>query len=117
MKEEESLFVYGTLAPGKVNHDVVEHIEGQWQQASIKGTLVELGWGSAMGCPGIYLSADGAEVRGHVLTSVDLSDHWAMLDRFEGKEYHRVTTNVKLDTGENVQAFVYELSDKQHEPG
>lgn len=33
----QRLFVYGTLAPGRENFAVVESIEGQWEEASVKG--------------------------------------------------------------------------------
>ena len=37
------LFVYGTLAPGKPNHHVISDVAGEWENATVKGTLVNEG--------------------------------------------------------------------------
>ena len=103
------LFVYGTLAPGKPNHTVVAHIPGDWQPATLKGKLLDQGWGAKMGCPGIVPCEDGEEVEGHVLASEHLSEHWAMLDDFEGEGYRRVAAIVRLENGQKVESFVYAL--------
>ncbi|MEO0354161.1 MAG: gamma-glutamylcyclotransferase family protein, partial [Cyanobacteria bacterium P01_A01_bin.3] len=55
----ERLFVYGTLAPGRVNHGMLEAIPGSWRAATLKGKLLAEGWGSELGCPGIIPSEDG----------------------------------------------------------
>ena len=81
------LFVYGTLAPGRANHDVLAKIPGTWETAILKGRLHNEGWGSDMGCPGIVPAEDGEEVEGHVLASPKLSAYWAELDAFEGSEF------------------------------
>jgi len=39
----ERLFIYGTLAPGRPNHHVVEDIPGNWEEATLKGTLLNEG--------------------------------------------------------------------------
>ena len=49
------LFVYGTLGPGRPNEHVMTNIGGKWQDARLKGKLIEAGWGAAMGFPGIQL--------------------------------------------------------------
>jgi len=35
----QRLFVYGSLAPGEVNAQVLEPLAGEWQEASVRGTL------------------------------------------------------------------------------
>lgn len=62
----ERLFVYGTLAPGRANHSVLAAIPGLWEIAKLKGKLLDEGWGSKMGCPGIVPSDEGEEVEGYV---------------------------------------------------
>lgn len=64
----ERLFIYGTLAPGRANNKVVEGITGSWQNATLKGKLIEQGWGAEMGCPGIIPSDNGEQVEGYLLT-------------------------------------------------
>lgn len=106
----ERLFVYGTLAPGQVNYHVVAHIPGTWQPATLRGHLLDAGWGAQMGCPGIVPGEDGDAVPGEVLSSEALVAEWAMLDAFEGDGYTRVPVKVTLESGESVAAYVYALS-------
>ena len=106
----ERLFVYGTLAPGQVNHDVLVNIPGKWEIATLRGNLVDEGWGSVMGCPGIVPTEDGEEVKGYIFASEYLSDYWSMLDEFEGSGYSRAIVKVKIESGEYVDAFVYALN-------
>ncbi len=106
----QRLFIYGTLAPGRANHKVMEGISGTWEAATLKGNLLQEGWGVEMGCPGIVPSEDGEEVEGFVFSSESLEDHWAMLDEFEGDGYERVLVSVRVDGGRDVEAFVYALN-------
>ncbi len=105
----ERLFVYGTLAPGRPNEHVLSAIGGSWDAASVTGSLRQEGWGAAMGYPGIDLDEHGDEVQGFLFTSEKLSDHWAMLDAFEGKSYERVLTVAKLRGNRTVDAYIYTL--------
>ena len=112
MSEDDSrqrLFVYGSLAPGRPNHHVMADIPGSWQPATLRGHLVDEGWGAELGCPGILPSPDGEEVSGFVLASASLGDHWTRLDAFEGVEYERVIATVRIDSARDVDAFVYAL--------
>src|SRR4026208_769929 len=93
------LFVYGTLAPGRVNEHVLSGLRGAWAPASVRGTLHPMGWGAAVGYPGIVLDEAGGEVRGFVLSSEDLAAHWTRLDDFEGEGYRRVLTWATLEDG------------------
>lgn len=105
----EHLFVYGTLAPGRPNAHVLSHLAGSWQEASIRGHLVQAGWGSAQGFPGVIVDASGPVVEGFVLSSHELQDDWKRLDAFEGREYERVTTQALLPDGRTIQVHVYQL--------
>ncbi len=108
----ERLFVYGTLAPGRPNEHVLGEIEGSWEAATVTGTLRQDGWGAEMGYPGIDLDEQGDEIQGFLFSSERLSDHWAMLDEFEGKAYERVLTVVKLTDNRTVDAYIYTLRGK-----
>lgn len=107
----ERLFVYGTLAPGRVNAHVMADIPGRWEPASVTGTLLQEGWGAAVGFPGIVLDEHGPEVPGLLFSSDRLDAHWARLDEFEGEGYRRVLTTATLPDGSRVQAYIYSLSD------
>lgn len=105
----QRLFVYGTLAPGRANHHVLQDVPGSWERATLRGTLLQEGWGAAMGSPGIIPAADGDEVEGFVFSSTHLPDHWARLDAFEGDGYERVRVTVSIDAARTVEAHVYAL--------
>ncbi|MGD1906205.1 MAG: gamma-glutamylcyclotransferase [Leptolyngbyaceae cyanobacterium] len=105
----ERLFVYGTLQLGKPNEHVLTAIGGEWEPAIIKGNLINSGWGSSMGYPGLVLDESGEDVQGHIFSSADLSAKWAELDAFEGEDYDRVLTSMTLRSGAQVQAYIYVL--------
>lgn len=105
----ERLFVYGTLAPGRLNEHVLAEVPGRWEPATVKGTLRQEGWGAALGYPGIVLDETGSEVRGFVFRSGELAAHWTRLDEFEGEGYVRVLAPATLADGSVVQAYVYAL--------
>jgi gamma-glutamylcyclotransferase (GGCT)/AIG2-like uncharacterized protein YtfP len=106
----QHLFVYGTLAPGRANHKILEHISGSWQEATLRGTLHQEGWGVRMGYPGITPSKNGDKVEGFVFSSKELTNNWSMLDKFEGDGYKRMEVSVTLKKGIKMNAYVYALS-------
>jgi len=106
----ERLFVYGTLAPGRVNHRVIEHIPGTWEKAILKGKLIDAGWGSSLGYPGVIPTTDGEDVNGYLLSSNHLSKHWAMLDEYEGIGYKRISVKVRIKGEAEIEAYVYALN-------
>ncbi len=106
----ERLFVYGTLAPGKPNEHILQELEGEWLPATVKGELHQAGWGAELGFPAIKLDDAAGEVSGLLFCSYALKEHWAMLDEFEGEQYERVIVNATLESGEQVEAYVYSLA-------
>ena len=113
----DRLFVYGTLAPGRPNERVLAEIAGTWEPASVKGILLQQGWGAAAGYPGIVLDELGEEVRGFVLTSEELAAHWPRLDAFEGDGYLRVVTSAELPDGTLVETHIYALNERSSPQG
>lgn len=105
----DRLFVYGTLAPGRPNEHVLADVEGTWEPATVKGTLLQEGWGAAAGYPGIVLDDRGGDVHGFIFSSEALSALWDRLDAFEGDGYARVVTSVELEDGTVVTAYIYAL--------
>jgi len=105
----ERLFVYGTLAPGQVNHHYLESIPGDWQTATLPGWSLNQEWALETGYPGIAPSRGDTEVKGHLLSSNSLSKYWVTLDHFEGSEYVRQVVAVNLNNGESTYAYVYAI--------
>jgi gamma-glutamylcyclotransferase (GGCT)/AIG2-like uncharacterized protein YtfP len=93
-KQENRFVVYGTLAPGRPNHQVVADIAGRWFTGWVEGDLYELGWGAVDGYPAMVWRPGGQRIDVHVLESSELSRHWARLDEFEGVGYRRVLVPV-----------------------
>lgn len=105
----ESLFVYGTLGPGRPNAHILEKVGGKWQEGHVGGYLLEKGWGAEMGYPGIILDDSGNRVQGFLFTSENLHHHWHLLDEFEGSEYERAPVEVTLSSGQTVKSCIYML--------
>ena len=103
------LFVYGSLQPGGSNAHVLADVGGDWLPATLKGRLIEAGWGAGMGYPGVVIDPRGDDVGGFVLSSPSLPVHWDRLDAFEGAEYERRLASVALEDGTSVRAWVYAL--------
>jgi len=109
----DRLFVYGTLAPGRPNAHVLAAVPGTWERATVRGRLVDGGWGAALGYPGIVPSRDGEPgdaVDGFVFSSPELRTHWHRLDEFEGTGYRRVVVKAALEDGRIVDAHAYALT-------
>lgn len=120
MSNLQHLFVYGTLAPNRINHHIMLPIKDSvWQPATIRGQLLaDGGWGSALGFPAVIpalaLDDSGDIVEGFVISSTDLRNHWARLDAFEGESYQRIEVVATLASGEIINAFVYALDSRQN---
>jgi gamma-glutamylcyclotransferase (GGCT)/AIG2-like uncharacterized protein YtfP len=110
------LAVYGTLAPGQVNHHQISALTGQWRRGTVKGNLFSSGWGAALGFPGLILDPLGPAVDVHLFEPADLPQHWARLDEFEGSGYRRVVTTVNTEEGER-SAWIYVLAEEPPERG
>lgn len=100
------LATYGTLAPGRPNHDHLAALEGTWTIGHVRGHLSENGWGATLGYPAITPDPEGEKVEVHLLESADLPAHWGRLDAFEGEGYSRTPITVHTADGE-VEAYIY----------
>jgi gamma-glutamylcyclotransferase (GGCT)/AIG2-like uncharacterized protein YtfP len=106
------LAVYGTLAPGRVNHHQLSALAGTWQRGTVRGQLLSSGWGAALGFPGLILDPLGPRVDVDVFESAELPEHWNRLDEFEGCGYQRVVAMVTTQGGEQ-SAWIYVLAKEQ----
>lgn len=107
---ERALAVYGTLAPGESNHEVVADIDGRWVEAAIRGHRFTARWRDTPGYPGFRPETDGPVVPALILVADELPTHWERLDAFEGPGYQRVEIDVFDRAGAEPlgRAFVYE---------
>ena len=106
---DKRLATYGTLAPGRVNHHQLADLKGTWRPGTVRGRLVEIGWGAELGYPGLILDPAGPEVEVHVFESPDLPEHWPRLDAFEGDGYRRVAVRVNGEDGD-LDAWIYVIN-------
>jgi gamma-glutamylcyclotransferase (GGCT)/AIG2-like uncharacterized protein YtfP len=106
MDGDHRLATYGSLAPGRPHHAHVAALRGRWLRGTVRGRLVEEGWGAALGFPALVLDPEGPVVEVQVLESADLPAHWSRLDDFEGPGYERVLVTVTTDDGA-VEAYLY----------
>ena len=101
------LAVYGTLAPGRETHGQLAGLAGEWRRGTVRGLLRPAGWAAGIGYPALTLDEDGPAVDVQVFESRDLPAHWARLDAFEGGDYRRVCTEVRLGDGAVLDAWIY----------
>lgn len=106
MSIDHCLATYGTLAPGRKNHHLLENLRGRWIIGEVRGILVDRGWGSALGFPALIPAEDGDSIEVHLLVSGDLPSHWDRLDAFEGTEYRRAPIAVRTSEGW-IDAWIY----------
>ena len=105
------LATYGTLAPGRMNHQQLAALSGRWLEGTVTGRLVEAGWGAKLGYPGLVLDLGGLDpaagaVAVHLFESSELPGHWPRLDSFEGDGYRRVVAPVATGEG-SLAAWIY----------
>ncbi|HJU67553.1 MAG TPA: gamma-glutamylcyclotransferase [Gemmatimonadaceae bacterium] len=103
------LATYGTLAPGRPNHDQLAGLYGRWRRGTVRGWLDPAGWAAPLGYPGLVLDSAGPLVDVHLFESPQLPDHWFRLDEFEGGEYRRVVTQVRTADGD-FPAWIYVIA-------
>ena len=105
----KTLFVYGTLAPGRPNEHILKKIGGSWKKGSVSGKSLQEGWGADMGYPAIILDKKGDKIKVFLFSSDKLPEYWQELDAFEGEAYERVVAEVKLEDNTSTKAYIYAL--------
>lgn len=76
------------------------------------GRLIDAGWGSALGFPGLAVDPEGERVGVEVFESSVLPARWPQLDEFEGPQYERVVAEVHTPGGP-LEACIYVLKAAQ----
>lgn len=105
---ERRLAVYGSLAPGRSNHHQLQHLRGEWQSGfSVRGDLLDHGWGAGIGFPALRWSMAGPPVAIELFVADELPRHWPRLDEFEGADYLRIVVPVLSDNDLVTVANVY----------
>ena len=103
------LAVYGSLAPGRSNHDQLASLAGRWISGLyVRGQLQALGRGVHRGFPALRWSESGPRVPAQLFVSAELPEHWVRLDRFEGAGYRRILVPVLDGSDVVVVANLYE---------
>lgn len=97
---------YGTLAPGRVNHHIMDGMDGHWSEGFVRGQLIEVGWGNEQGYPALIPDPNGDKIPVHIFESRDLPEHWERLDTFETEEYTRIILPIETETG-MIEASIY----------
>ncbi|MBU3003724.1 hypothetical protein [Paraglaciecola arctica] len=69
-----NLFIYGTLALGKPNEHLLQDLKGTWMNSSIKGVLVQSGWGPISAFQ-VLFDSKGDQVHGLIFCSEELEQH------------------------------------------
>lgn len=103
------LAVYGTLAPGESNAEVLTDLDGRWEPATVRGHRFTTRWRTYTGFPGFVADPTGPEVAIQLFHSAALSDHWDRLDQFEGPGYRRSPVAATTADGTTVEAQIYEV--------
>lgn len=101
-----TLAIYGTLAPGKVNHHHIADLGGTWRDAAVRGRLGRVPCGIHQGLPAIVIGAAEPLHPVKLLASDALPAAWARLDAFEGEEMQRLLVPLE---GEGGVANIYAL--------
>src|SRR3546814_4581615 len=84
------LAIYGTLAPGKVNHHHIAGLGGAWQDTAVRGSLGRVPCGIHEGLPAMLLDPASPLHPLKLLTCEGLPAAWPRLDAFEGEEMQRL---------------------------
>ena len=110
---EKILIIYGTLAPGRQNHHIIEHVKGVWKEGIIRGKLESSGWGAHLGYKAFRHGESELQeiIKAFVFFSDELLDNWKMRDEFEGDEYKRILAKYELDNGETGVGYIYALNE------
>jgi gamma-glutamylcyclotransferase (GGCT)/AIG2-like uncharacterized protein YtfP len=99
---DESLIVYGTLAPGGRYHYLLADLPGTWVKCVIRGQM-----GEVWGFKAFRYDENGPEHQAWLVTSKALPQKFPELDDFEGEAYRRRVISARVGR-RRVWAHIYE---------
>ena len=102
------LCIYGTLAPEKVNNDVLKNISGSWLDCKIKGDIFEKN-----GLPFFNWNLTSTPIKAQLFTSEELRKYQNKIDNFEGKLYNRILIPTQVNDQVRI-AFIYSENDQEY---
>lgn len=109
MEKGNYLFVYGTLR-NKYNLKLKDRVSKELEyvgRAKVEASLYDLGR-----YPGAIKEEKNSEVIGDVFLISNPDKVFKLLDEYEGEEFSREKEDVKLRSGESVNAWVYWYNQK-----
>ena len=109
MKEITNLFVYGTLQKGKQHERVLKKLNGIWKKGYVNGKRLNISSGPDYGYPGLKLDKKGSKIYGMIFQSKKLKKYIKKIDDFEGNNYKRVISKIKLEDGTKIDSYLYEI--------
>jgi gamma-glutamylcyclotransferase (GGCT)/AIG2-like uncharacterized protein YtfP len=102
----DRLFVYGTMRQGQTARSLIANQITKWEKAYVDGAI----YAFPMGYPG-FVEADGSRVIGEVLWLTELAATFGLLDAYEGQDFARIVRVTRLESGDQLWAWIYVLSD------
>lgn len=103
-----NLFVYGTLQPHagtRMGQWIAERMASA-EPAQVPGRILAVKGGNGW-FPALVAARSGARVQGTLCHLRFRPGDLAKLDRYEGREYRRVSLPVRISSGESARAQVY----------
>ena len=105
-KPDGRLVIYGTLAPGRENHDVIEDLRGTYCDCAVHGRITEVD-----GLPYFTWAPSADSLGAQLFCSNQLPEKWDDLDRFEGSGYKRRLIPATSDGGLSVASIYLSTAD------
>lgn len=91
-RPSQRLAVYGTLTPEQPNAQELSGLEGEWHEATVRGTMQKRD-----GFQEFVWSLPGEDISVKVLSCPELNQRFNRLDQFEGPRYSRILVPAMID--------------------
>lgn len=103
----DRLFVYATLRQGQTARSLLADRITRSVAASTTGAI----YAFPMGYAGLVEAAEPMRVIGELVWLTELPGAFGLLDAYEGEDFVRVIKQVRLETGDVMDSWVYALGD------